>query len=84
MRQRGSRRVRPRAVSNDGGSVDTVLDLATSTDQLTDVTTKKDSDADENVTNVRTVSNDDVTIAATREYLHCLDERRTKSERYFL
>lgn len=81
MRQRGSRRVRPRAASNDGSSVDpsSMLELTSGLDQLADATTKKNSDANENVTE----SNDDV-AATAREYLHCLNERRTKSERYFL
>lgn len=80
MRQRGSRRVRPRVASNDESSVDSsMLELASRSDQLSDVTTKKNLDADENVTEMRTASNDDVTIA--RGYLN---ERRTKSERYFL
>lgn len=85
MRQHGSQRVRPQPVSNDGSSVDpSVLEPVSRSDQLASAISKKYSDADENVTEVRTASNDDATIAVAREYLHCLNERRTKSERYFL
>lgn len=85
MRQRGSQRVRPRPASNDENSVDSsMLEPVSRSDQSADGISKRYSDADENVTAVRTASNDDVAIAAAREYLHCLNERRTRSERYFL
>jgi len=85
MRQRGSQRIRPQPVSNDGSPVDpSVLEPASRSNQSADAISKKYSDADENVTEVRTASNDDATIPAAHEYLRCFNERRTKSERYFL
>lgn len=92
MRQRGSRRVRPRPASNDRDSIvdsSSMLEPTSRSDQLPDaVVPNKYSDVDENDIEVRAeASNDDAAIAAVaaaREYLHCLNERRTKSERYFL
>ncbi|XP_011700224.1 PREDICTED: rho guanine nucleotide exchange factor 1-like isoform X2 [Wasmannia auropunctata] len=78
MRQRSSQRVRRQSASDDGSSVDlSVLELASRSDQLADAILKKYSDADENVTEVHTASNDN----AAHEYLHCLNELRTRSER---
>jgi len=81
MRQHGSQRFRPQPTFNNERSVNqSILELASNSDQLVGATSNKYSDPDENITEVRTTSNDTV-IGVAYEYLHCLEGRRT---RYFL
>lgn len=89
MRQRGSQRVRRRPASHGNeNSGNPTLSEATphSMDQSADATSKRCSDADENVTEMPAPSDDAVNtaVAAARDYLRRLNERRTRSERYFL
>lgn len=88
MRQRGSQRVRPGPASHNENSGNPTLSESAphSVDQAADATPKRYSDADENVTEMSAPSDDAVNtaIAAARDYLRRLNERRTRSERYFL
>lgn len=88
MRQHGSRRVRPRLVSH-GNEIPGDPELVAATlrsDRSADTaaTLKSYSDADESITEILMPSDDAATTIATRDHLRCLNERRTKSERYFL
>lgn len=87
MRQHGSRRVRPRLVSH-GNEIPSDPELVAATlrsDRSADAaaTPKGYSDADESITEILMPSDDAATTIAARDHLRCLNERRTRSERYF-
>lgn len=87
MRQHGSRRVRPRLVSH-GNEIPGDPELVAATlrsDRSADAATtpKGYSDADESITEVLMPSDDAANIIPARDQLRCLNERRTRSERYF-
>lgn len=88
MRQHGSRRVRPRLVSH-GNEIPGDPELVAATlrsDRSADVaaTPKSYSDADESITEILMPSDDAAITISARDHLRCLNERRTRSERYFL
>lgn len=93
MRQRGSERIRPRAVSHgNGNSNDPTVSTLSCTDQSVDISSQKYSYTDESITVDVPVSSDDAVNAVdtvdtidavtARNCLRCLNERRTKSARY--
>lgn len=87
MRQHCSRRVRPRLVSH-GSEIPGDPELVAATlrsDRSVDTaaTLKSYPDADESITEILMPSDDAATTIATRDHLRCLNERRTRSERYF-
>lgn len=87
MRQHGSRRVRPRLVSH-GNEIPSDPELVAATlrsDRSADAaaTPKDYSDADESITEILMPSDDAATTIAARDHLRCLNERHTRSERYF-